>query len=197
MPSNVAAQAVKVGTRMLRRPQRPAQPRPKAPSSRCGRPGSSTSRPSRTREPPAAAGPAQQAAGERQSHHLTWVNTARGRALGGNVERCRAANKRPIACMRPADSGLFKEVFVNTFYYIRLLILCADIVANHQGAQRSAVDQHDSGGHPVCIRDGVRSESIMTNPFQIPASHRLRTRRRHRPPRGRPAHRHDQQRSSR
>ena len=61
--------------------------------------------------------------------------------------------------MRLQDSVLFKVVFVNAFDYVRLLILDADIVANHQGAKSSAVDQDDSGGHPVCIRNGLQRES--------------------------------------
>jgi hypothetical protein len=38
------------------------------------------------------------------------------------------------ARMRPADSVLFEEVFVNALDHVCLLILYTDIVANHQRA---------------------------------------------------------------
>ena len=61
--------------------------------------------------------------------------------------------------MRLPDSVLFEEVFVNAFDHICLLILHADIVANHQPAKSRTVDQDDSSGHPVRVRDGLRRES--------------------------------------
>jgi hypothetical protein len=57
------------------------------------------------------------------------------------------------------DSVLVEVVFVNAFDHVCLLILHADIVANHQRAESSAVDQDDSGGHPVRVRNGLRRES--------------------------------------
>ena len=61
------------------------------------------------------------------------------------------------------DSVLFEEAFVNLFDHIRLLILHADIVANHQRAESGAVNQNDSGGHPVRILDGFRREPARGN----------------------------------
>jgi hypothetical protein len=51
--------------------------------------------------------------------------------------------------MRLPDSVLVEEVFVNAFDHVCLLILHADIVADHQRAQSRAVDQDDSQGSGV------------------------------------------------
>jgi hypothetical protein len=61
------------------------------------------------------------------------------------------------------DSVLFEEAFVNPFDHIRLLILHANIVTNHQCAEFSAVDQDDSGGYPLGILDGFRREPARSN----------------------------------
>src|SRR6185437_14975384 len=61
--------------------------------------------------------------------------------------------------MRLPDSVLFEEVFINAFDHVCLLILHADIVADHQRAQSRAVDQDDSGGYPVRVRGSLRRES--------------------------------------
>jgi hypothetical protein len=61
------------------------------------------------------------------------------------------------------DSVLFEEAFVNPFGHIRLLTLHANIVANHQCAEFSAVDQDDSGEYPLGILDGFRREPARDN----------------------------------
>jgi hypothetical protein len=65
---------------------------------------------------------------------------------------------------RLPDSVLIEEVFVNAFDHVCLLILHTDIVANHQRAKSSAVDQDDSGGHPVRVGgvSGLISWSSLT-----------------------------------
>ena len=49
------------------------------------------------------------------------------------------------------DSALFKKVFIDALDHVRLLILHTDIVTNHQAAQSHAINQDDSGGHPLAF----------------------------------------------
>src|SRR5258708_28864471 len=58
-----------------------------------------------------------------------------------------------------AGSGLLKEVFIDTLDYERLLILDPYVVADHQAAQRMAIDQDDPCRHPVRVRDRFRRET--------------------------------------
>jgi hypothetical protein len=53
---------------------------------------------------------------------------------------------------------LVEEVLVDALDHVRLLLLDADVVADHQSAQGQAVEQDDPGRHPVCVSDGLGRE---------------------------------------
>src|SRR5579863_4458828 len=70
-----------------------------------------------------------------------------------------------MPCCRAYDapgvgrSALVKEVLVDALDHIRLLVLHAYVVTDHQAAQSQAINQDDPGCHPVCIGDGLRPET--------------------------------------
>jgi len=55
-------------------------------------------------------------------------------------------------------SVLVEEVLVDAFDHVRLLVLDANVVADHQPAQSQAVEQDDPGRNPVRVGDGLGRE---------------------------------------
>ena len=67
-----------------------------------------------------------------------------------------AATRSTAAAL--GGSVLVEEVLVDALDHVRLLVLDADVVADHQPAQGQAVEQDDPGCHPVCAGDGLGGE---------------------------------------
>jgi antitoxin (DNA-binding transcriptional repressor) of toxin-antitoxin stability system len=68
-------------------------------------------------------------------------------------------------------SVLVEGVLVDALDHVRLLVLDADVVADHQPAQGQAVEQDASGRHPVCVVDGLSVVQRGTAKYALSMTH--------------------------